>query len=81
MPYNKVDELPQELQQQLPQEAQQIFMAAFNAAQSDGLSEEGARDVAWNSVRNQYAQDKDGKWSIKADDTNQHHKAVTSGGN
>jgi cation transport regulator len=81
MPYNKADELPQELQQQLPQEAQQIFIAAFNAAQKDGLSEEGAHDIAWNSVRNQYAEGQDGKWYIKADDTNQHNKAVTSGGN
>ncbi|GAB1543024.1 hypothetical protein NUACC21_56980 [Scytonema sp. NUACC21] len=77
----KVDELAQDLKQQLPQEAQQIFVAAFNAAQSDGISEDGARRVAWNSVRNQYAQDKDGKWYAKGDVTAIHNKAVTSGGN
>ncbi len=81
MPYSKIDELPQELQQQLPQEAQQIFVAAFNAAQHDGLSEDGAREVAWNSVKNSYKEGADGKWQIKGDDTAIHNKAVTSGGN
>lgn len=81
MPYNKIDELPQELQEQLPNEAQQIFVAAFNAAQRDGLSEDGARQVAWNSVGNQYQKGNDGKWYIKGTDTAQHNKAVTSGGN
>ncbi|WP_017741249.1 ChaB family protein [Scytonema hofmannii] len=77
----KVDELAQDLREQLPQEAQQIFVAAFNAAQSDGISEEGARQIAWNSVRNQYGQDKNGNWYAKGEVTAQHYKAVTSGGN
>ena len=50
MTYNKIDELPAEITEQLPQHAQQIFLAAFNAAQSDGMSEDGAKSVAWNSV-------------------------------
>jgi ChaB len=31
-------------------------MAAFNSAQKDGLSEEGATKVAWNSVKQGYEQ-------------------------
>lgn len=81
MPYNKIDELPEEIKGQLPNEAQQIFVAAFNASQRDGLSEQGAQQVAWNSVKNMYAQGSDGKWYIKGQETAQHNKAVTQGGN
>ncbi|RAM52984.1 MAG: cation transport regulator ChaB [Hapalosiphonaceae cyanobacterium JJU2] len=73
--------LTEEIKAELPQEAQQIFAAAFKAAQSDGISEEGARQVAWNSVKNQYEKGADGKWHSKGEVTAQHHKAVTSGGN
>ncbi|MBD2343243.1 ChaB family protein [Anabaena subtropica] len=81
MTYKQISDLPQEIRDQLPEHCQQIFCAAFNAAQSDGLSEEGARDVAWNSVRNEYEQGKDGKWHRKAEDSAIHHKAITTGGN
>ncbi|MBW4643083.1 MAG: ChaB family protein [Goleter apudmare HA4340-LM2] len=81
MAYNQIDELPQEIKEQLPEHAQQIFVAAFNAAQSNGFSEDGARDVAWNSVRNEYEEGSDGKWHRKPEDPATHHKAVTSGGN
>ncbi len=81
MPYEQIDELPQDIKEQLPEHAQQIFFAAFNAAQSDGLSEEGARDVAWNSVKNEYEAGNDGKWHRKPEDTAIHHKAITTGGN
>jgi len=81
MGYSKVEELPQDIKEQLPEHAQQIFFAAFNAAQSDGLSEEGARTVAWNSVKNEYQQSKGGQWSRKAEDSAIHHKAITTGGN
>ncbi|MFQ4135362.1 ChaB family protein [Nodosilinea sp. PGN35] len=66
MAYENTDALPQETQS-LPQEAKQIFMAAFNAATSDGLSEDGAHEVAWNSVKNTFVQDNNGEWSFKAD--------------
>ncbi|MBD2302890.1 ChaB family protein [Nostoc sp. FACHB-87] len=81
MPYNKIEELPQDIQDKLPQHAQQIFCAAFNASQHDGLSEAGATDVAWNSVRNEYEQSQNGEWHRKAEDTAIHNKSVTSGGN
>ncbi|MBD2260098.1 ChaB family protein [Pseudanabaena sp. FACHB-2040] len=63
--YNE-DVLPQEAQS-LPQEAKQIFMAAFKSAVDDGLSEGGAHDVAWSSVRNTFAQDESGEWYFKAE--------------
>ncbi|MFB2769802.1 ChaB family protein [Pelatocladus sp. BLCC-F211] len=78
---NHAGVLTEEIKAELPQEAQQIFAAAFKAAQSDGISEEGARQVAWNSVKNQYEKGADGKWHSKGEVTAQHHKAVTSGGN
>jgi cation transport regulator len=81
MPYNKIDELPEDLKGDLPQGAQQIFVAAFNAAQSDGLSEDSARQVAWNSVKNQYEKGTDGHWHSRGEVTAQHNKAITSGGN
>jgi cation transport regulator len=81
MAFSKVEELPQDIKEQLPEHAQQIFFAAFNAAQSDGLSEDGAREIAWNSVRHKYAQSKDGQWYRKPEDTAQHNKAITTGGN
>jgi cation transport regulator len=81
MPYNKADELPEEIKGKLPQSAQQMFVAAYNAAEKDGLGEQGAQQVAWNSLKNLYQQGSDGKWEIKGQDTAQHNKAVTSGGN
>ncbi|MBW4510025.1 MAG: ChaB family protein [Scytonematopsis contorta HA4267-MV1] len=81
MAYNNIEELSQEIKEELPQHAQQIFVAAFNAAQGNGMSEEGAREVAWNSVKNQFKQEPNGKWRIKADELHQNYKAVTSGGN
>ncbi|BAY94059.1 MULTISPECIES: ChaB family protein [unclassified Tolypothrix] len=81
MAYNKIDELPQDIREQLPEHAQQIFFAAFNAAQKDGMSENGAREVAWNSVRNEYQQGNGGQWQRKPEDPPIHHKAITTGGN
>lgn len=68
MPYQALESLPQEVKEHLPQGAQQIFLAAFNSAESDGLSQEGATQVAWNSVRAEYSQTSEGKWSHKTDD-------------
>jgi cation transport regulator len=81
MAYQNIDELPPEVKEGLPRHAQQLFMAGCNAAQSDGMSEEDARQVGWNSVRNQFEKGEDGKWHAKGEVTAQHHKAVTSGGN
>ncbi|MBD2460921.1 ChaB family protein [Oscillatoria sp. FACHB-1407] len=68
MPYQSIESLPQEIKQNLPQGAQQVFLAAFNSAESDGLSQEGATQVAWNSVRAEYSQEQNGQWAHKNDD-------------
>lgn len=65
MAYQKIDDLPNDVKENLPQGAQQIFMAAFNSATSDGISEQAAAKVAWNSVKNIYEQGKEGKWVPK----------------
>uniref|UniRef100_B8HUR4 ChaB family protein n=1 Tax=Cyanothece sp. (strain PCC 7425 / ATCC 29141) TaxID=395961 RepID=B8HUR4_CYAP4 len=82
MPFEKLEDLPQDVQQ-LPSEGQQIFRVAFNSACEDGMSEEGALQVAWNSVKSEYAQGEDGQWQFKKDLTtaDNRSKAVQSGGN
>jgi cation transport regulator len=81
MPDQQVDNLPSEVREQLPDGAQRIFLAAFNSAQSDGLSEEGARSVAWNTIKYEYEQGEDGKWQRKPQPSNIHNKALPTGGN
>jgi len=80
MPEQQFDTLPSEAQE-LPQGAQNIFKAAFKSASDDGMSEDAATDVAWNSVKAEYVQGEGGKWHHKGDDTNQTNKSVQSGGN
>ncbi len=81
MPYSQVSDLPSEVQEQLPQGAQQIFMAAFNSAQHDGMSEQGALNVAWNSVKRGYEPGPDGKWQLIPQVSNSQNKGVNAGGN
>ncbi|AFY87017.1 MAG: putative cation transport regulator ChaB [Chroococcidiopsis cubana SAG 39.79] len=81
MAYNNVEELPAEITEKLPQHGQQIFLAAFNAAQSDGMSEDAATNVAWNSVSQEYEQGEDGQWHQKPEDPAVHDKSTVSGGN
>ncbi|PSN17720.1 cation transport regulator ChaB [filamentous cyanobacterium CCP5] len=65
MAYENLEQLPQEVKE-LTSEGQKLFMTAFNASVSDGLSDEKAHDVAWNSVKNSFAQDAEGNWQFKA---------------
>jgi cation transport regulator len=60
--------LPEEIKgENLPSEAQQVYTAALKAAKSDGISEEGARQIAWNSVREMFekAQTENGTPRVK----------------
>lgn len=66
-PEGTPDPLPAEASS-LPEEAQNIFRAAFRAASSDGMSDEGASEVAWNSVRNTFVEGENGEWHFKAED-------------
>ncbi|MEP0870958.1 ChaB family protein [Trichocoleus desertorum AS-A10] len=70
--------LPQEAQQ-LPESAQKIFQAAMRSAQSDGLSQEGAMNVAWTTVKHDYVQGSDGKWQRKPEDEHRYKSTVVSG--
>jgi cation transport regulator len=81
MANQKLEDLPSDIRDQLADGSQQIFLAAFNSAQSDGLSEEAARKVAWDTVKYDYEQGDDGKWHRKPQPTNATRKAVPTGGN
>lgn len=81
MPNKQIDDLPSEVREQLPEGAQHIFLAALNSAQEDGMSEEAAMSVAWNSVTSEYVQGSDGKWQHKEADRNATNKGVSTGGN
>lgn len=80
MPSKQLNELPAEVQG-FPKDAQNTFLAAFNSAQNDGMSEEGALKVAWDTIKYDYERGQDGNWYLKTNDTNIHHKSVQSGGN
>ena len=76
----QLENLPQEAQS-LPKDAQQIFAAAMNSAQSDGLSAEAAKQVAWNTINHDYVQTQDGGWQRRPQQENIHNKSIQSGGN
>ncbi|EAZ91277.1 ChaB family protein [Crocosphaera chwakensis] len=65
MTYARLEELPAEITDKLPEYGQQLFMTAYNASFEDGLDEENATKVAWNSVNNRYQQDENGNWVSK----------------
>ncbi len=62
MAYQQLEDLPSEVTEKLPKHGQQLFMAAFNAVSDNGMNEENATKVAWDSVKNSYQQDKEGNW-------------------
>lgn len=80
MQTEQINEMPAEVKE-MPQGAQNIFMAAFKSAQEDGMSQQGALDVAWNSVKRGYEKGGDGKWKLIPQQSNITNKAVQSGGN
>jgi len=62
MPYSKLSELPPAVKE-CPKHAQEIFMAAFNAAFDQYKGDESkAFATAWAAVETKYHKDKDGKW-------------------
>ncbi|MFW6357760.1 MAG: ChaB family protein [Chroococcales cyanobacterium] len=76
MGYQKVEDLPQDLRDHLYDGAQQIYTAAFNSAESDGMSPEAADHVAWNSVKLHYDKHDDGIWRRKPVASPIHYKSV-----
>lgn len=65
MTFQQLEDLPSEVSDKLPKHAQQLFMAAYNAASDNGMSEENATKVAWSSVKNSYTEDQAGNWISK----------------
>ena len=81
MPNKQLSELPSEITEQLEEGSQQIFLTALNSAQEDGMDEEAAMRVAWNTVEYDYEKGDDGKWHRRPQQSNITNKSVQSGGN
>jgi cation transport regulator len=58
----QLEDFPADVRENLTDGSQQIFLAAFNSASANGMSEEGALQVAWNSLKPGFEQGSDGKW-------------------
>lgn len=72
--------LPQEAQD-LPEGAQNVFKAAFQSAQKDGLSQEAATKVAWNTINQHYEKGEDGNWNYVTEYEPVSKKSTQSTGN
>lgn len=77
----QLEELPADVRDSLEDGSQQIFLTALNSAMDNGMDEQSAMNVAWNSIATNYEKGSDGKWHRKGDEPGIHNKAVTSGGN
>jgi cation transport regulator len=74
MPYDTLEELPENVKNVLPKQAQEIYKEAYNSAwdhyedpqdrRADQSREETAHKVAWSAVKDVYEK-KDGKWQKK----------------
>jgi len=74
MPYDTLEELPENVKNVLPKQAQVIYQEAYNNAwdhyadpqdrRDDQSREETAHKVAWSAVKDVYEK-KDGKWQKK----------------
>lgn len=65
MPYDSIDELPDNVRNPLPKHAREIYMAAFNSAHEQYGEEQRARKVAWSAVKQKYEKGDDGNWHKK----------------
>jgi cation transport regulator len=77
MAYDTIEALPENIKSSLPQPAQQVYMTAYNSAATDGMSEDNANDVAWNSVKNIFEQGENGEWQYKAENRTHDNPAGT----
>ena len=72
MPYLVTADLPSSVRLHVPQHAQEIFLAAFNAAfaahAGDPRQEEAAHRIAWAAVKRSY-QKLDGSWVARPKET------------
>lgn len=67
MPYQEIDDLPDSVKGHLPKHAQEIFLAAFNSAESQYNEEERAFRVAWSAVKRDYGKGDDDNWHRRKD--------------
>lgn len=81
MAQKQLEDLPNEVKEQLTDGSQQYFLAAYNSASENGMDEQSAMDVAWNSLGVNFEKGQDGKWHKKPEEPGIHYKPVTSGGN
>ncbi len=65
MPFDRLDDLPDQIKDNLPRQAQEIWMEAYNSALSEYGEEETAAKVAWAAVKNKYKKSESGEWSEK----------------
>lgn len=75
MPYDTLEDLPDNVRDVLPKHAQEIYRAAFNSAWDEykdpaerrghASREETAHKVAWAAVKHEYEKDGD-KWRKKS---------------
>lgn len=77
----QLEDFPADIRENLLDGAQQVFLAAYNSATRDGMGEEAAMQVAWNTIRHDYEQGEDGKWRMRSGDVGVHNKPIVSGGN
>lgn len=72
MPYNTINDLPENVRNNLPEHAQEIFKEAFNNAWDEYKQPKDRRDdasrevtsfkVAWAAVEQTYHKDNSGNW-------------------
>jgi len=81
MAVKQLEDLSPEVREKLADGSEQYFLAAFNSAYENGMGEESAMNVAWNSLGVNFEKGQDGKWHKKPEEPGIHYKPVTSGGN
>lgn len=72
MPYEKLNDLPENVKNVLPKHAQEIYQAAYNNAwdeykkaedrRDDSSREETAHKVAWSAVKQKYEKGENDNW-------------------
>ena len=64
MPYDNIQDLPDQVRDHLPKHAQEIYQSAFNSAWDQyDQDEERAHKVAWSAVKQKYEKDESsGDW-------------------
>ncbi len=75
MPYKVLQNLPESVRDKLPHHAQEIYKEAYNSAweeyaepssrRDDASREEVAHRVAWAAVKQKYAKDAQGNWTLQ----------------